>query len=123
MPLLITYEVLDVILPSVLIVMIFVATFLFTLFGIIYKRASCGLDKPDKPIPLVFLEMVDLGFPDLEKKKEEGYDMFGKVINVNAFMLLTVIIVPVISSTCFITFWNVYAIYGGCSWRCVCGEF
>ena len=42
MPSLTTYEVLDVILPSVLMVMIFVATFALTVIGIIWKRASWG---------------------------------------------------------------------------------
>ena len=119
MPSLTTYEVLDVILPSVLMVVIFIATFVLTVIGIIWKRAECGFDKPKKPIPLVFLEMVDLAFPDLEKKKDDGYDVFGRKIDVSAFMLLTVIIVPVISSTCFITFWNVYAVEEAVGGACV----
>ena len=94
MPSLTTYEVVDVILPSVLMVVIFFATLILTIIGIICKRASWGFEKPKKPIPLVFLEMVDLAFPDLEKKKDDGYDMFGRKIDVSAFMLLTVIIPP-----------------------------
>ena len=84
-----TYEVLDVILPSVLMVVIFVATFALTVAGIICKRASWGFEKPNKPIPLVltFLEMVDLAFPDLEKKKDNGYDVFGRKIE-SIYLLL-----------------------------------
>ena len=118
MPSLTTYEVLDVILPSVLMVVIFVVTFALTVIGIIWKGAKCGFNKPDKPIPLVFLEMVDLAFPDLEKNKDD-YDVFDKKIAVPAFVLLTIIIVPVISSTCFITFWNVYAVEESGGGACV----
>ena len=114
-----TYEVLDVILPSVLMVVIFVATFVLTVIGIIWKRASWGFDKPNKPVPLVFLELVDLAFPDLEKNKKNGYDVFGSGINVCAFVVLTAIIAPVISSTCFITFWNVYAVEESGGGTCV----
>ena len=106
MPSLITYEVMDVILPSVLMVVIFFATLILTVIGIIYK----GSTRPGKPVPLVFLELVDLAFPDLEKKKKEGYEVFGSGINICAFATLTALIVPVISSTCFITFWNIYAV-------------
>ena len=106
MPSLITYEVMDVILPSVLMAVIFFATLVLTVIGIIYK----GSTRPGKPVPLVFLELVDLAFPDLEKKKKEGYEVFGSGINICAFATLTALIVPVISSTCFITFWNIYAV-------------
>ena len=119
MPSLTTYEVVDVILPSILMVVIFFVTFVLTVIGIICKRASWGFEKPKKPIPLVFLEMVDLVFPDLEKKKDDGYDVFGRKVDVSAFMLLTAIIVPVISSTCFITFWNVYAVEESGGGACV----
>ena len=54
MPSLTTYEVVDVILPSVLMVVIFVATFALTVIGIIWKRASWGFETPNKPVPLVF---------------------------------------------------------------------
>ena len=118
MPSLTTYEVVDVILPSVLMVVIFVVTFALTVIGIVWKGTKCGCNKPDKPIPLVFLEMVDLAFPDLEKKKEH-YDVFDRTIALPAFVLLTVIIVPVISSTCFITFWNVYAVEESGGGACV----
>ena len=117
MPSLAAYELLDVILPSVLMVVIFVATFVLTLLGIICK--GCCFGKAKKPVPLVFLEMVDLAFPDLEKKNDKGYVIFGRKIEVSAFTLLTVIIVPVISSTCFITFWNVYAVEEAVGGACV----
>ena len=119
MPSLTTYEVLDVVLPSVLMVVIFVATFAVALFGIICKGSRWGLDKPKKPVPLVILEMVDLGFPDLEKQKEKGYDVFGQHINSKVFAALTVIIVPVITSTAFITFWNVYAVEEAAEGACI----
>lgn len=97
-------------------VVIFVATFTLVLFGIVFKRWR--LKKSDKPVPLVFVEMVDLAFPDLEKNKENEYDVFGQQIDSYAFSVLTAIIIPIISSTCFITFWNVYAVEemvgGGC---------
>ena len=83
------------------------------------KELVGGFEKPNKPIPLVFLEMVDLAFPDLEKKKADGYDVFGRKIDIPAFVLLTIIIVPVISSTCFITFWNVYAVEESGGGACV----
>ena len=118
MPSLTTYEVLDVILPSVLMAVIFVVTLALTVIGIVWKGAKCGCNKPDKPIPLVFLEMVDLAFPDLEKKNKH-YDVFDRTIALPAFVLLTVIIVPVISSTCFITFWNVYAVEESGGGACV----
>ena len=121
MPSLTIYEVVDVILPSVLMVVIFVATFVLTVIGIVWKRAKCkwGFKKPDKPVPLVFLELVDLAFPDLEKNKKYGYDVFGSGIHVRAFVVLTAIIAPVISSTCFITFWNVYAVEEAGGGTCV----
>jgi hypothetical protein len=111
-----TYEVVDVILPSVLMVLIFIVTLALTIFGIIWKGCGCG--KSDKPNPLVFLEMVDLAFPDLEKEKD-NYDVFDKTIALPAFVILTVIIVPVISSTLFITFWNVYAVEESSGGACV----
>ena len=113
-----TYEVLDVILPSVLMVFIFIVTFALTVAGIIWKGTKCGFNNLDKPIPLVFLEMVDLAFPDLEKDKN-SYDVFDKTIALPAFVILTVIIVPVISSTLFITFWNVYAVEESGGGACV----
>ena len=113
-----TYEVLDVILPSVLMVLIFIVTCALTIGGIIWKGAKCGFNNLDKPIPLVFLEMVDLAFPDLEKDKD-SYDVFDKTIALPAFVILTVIIVPVISSTLFITFWNVYAVEESGGGACV----
>ena len=111
-----TYEVLDVILPSVLMALIFIVTCALTIGGIIWK--GCGCNKWDKPIPLVFLEMVDLAFPDLEKDKD-SYDVFDKTIALPAFVILTIIIVPVISSTLFITFWNVYAVEESGGGACV----
>ena len=69
MPSLTTYEVVDVILPSILMVVIFFATFVLTVVGIICKRASWGFEKPNKPIPLVFLEMVDLAFQISRRRK------------------------------------------------------
>ena len=54
--------------------------------------------------------MVDLAFPDLEKQKKDGYDVFGKGIKSFMFAILTMMIIPVIAATCFITFWNVYAV-------------
>ena len=116
-----TYEVLDVILPSVLMVLIAIVTFALTVAGIVWKGTKCvkcGLDNSDKPIPLVFLEMVDLAFPDLEKDNT-SYDVFDKTIALPAFVILTVIIVPVISSTLFITFWNVYAVEESGGGACV----
>ena len=119
MPSLRTYEVLDVVLPSVLMVIIFVATFAASLFGVICKGSSWGLKKSKKPVPLVLLEMVDLGFPDLEKQSDKGYDVFGQHINSKVFALLTVIIAPIITSTGFITFWNVYAVEEAVGSACV----
>lgn len=116
MPSLTTYEVLDVTLPAVLIVVIFIATFLVALLGILCKRYCIG--KKDKPVPLVLLEMVDLAFPDLEKKKDD-YEVFDRPINRWCFVLLTILIAPVITSTCFITFWNVYAVEESGGGACV----
>ena len=100
-------------------VLICIATFALTIVGIIWKGAKCGCNKSDKPIPLVFLEMVDLAFPDLKKDEEDSYDVFDKTVALPAFVLLTVIIVPVISSTLFITFWNVYAVEESGGGACV----
>ena len=96
--------------------LIFIVTCALTIGGIIWK--GCGCNKWDKPIPLVFLEMVDLAFPDLEKDKD-SYDVFDKTIALPAFVILTIIIVPVISSTLFITFWNVYAVEESGGGACV----
>ena len=105
------------ILPSVLMVVIFVVTFVLVLLCVIYKRASKS--GHDKPVPLVFLEMVDIAFPDLEKKKDKGYDVFGQGINLCAFAVLTILIIPILTSTCFITFWNVYAVEEAVGGACV----
>ena len=103
-----TYILLDVTLPAVLMAVICALTFVLTLLGILYK--GIWKENSDHPVPLVFLEMVDLAFPDLEKQKKDGYDVFGKGIKSFMFAILTMMIIPVIAATCFITFWNVYAV-------------
>ena len=103
-----TYILLDVTLPAVLMAVIFALTFVLTLLGILYK--GIWKENSGHPVPLVFLEMVDLAFPDLEKQKKDGYDVFGKGIKSFMFAILTMMIIPVIAATCFITFWNVYAV-------------
>jgi hypothetical protein len=40
--------------------------------------------------------MVDLAFPDIKKDEKNSYDVFDKTIALPAFVVLTVIIVPVI---------------------------
>lgn len=112
-----TYILLDVTLPAVLMVVIFALTFVLTLLGILYKRF--WKENDDHPVPLVFLEMVDLAFPDLEKQKSDGYDVFGKGIKPYIFAILTMMIIPVIASTCFITFWNVYAVEEAIEGPCI----
>ena len=103
-----TYKVLEVEIPSILMAVIFIGTLIATIVGIMCK-CLC-VKKPEKPVPLVFMEMVDIGFPDLEKRKDSGYTVFGQEFNSNVFALLTIVIIPFITSTCFITFWNVYAV-------------
>ena len=97
---------------------IFVATFVLTVIGIICKRASWDFEKPNKPISLVFLEMVDLAFPDLEKKKDDGYDVFGCICfyaidSNNRACHLFHLLHHILECVC----------CGGGSWRCVRGEF
>ena len=117
MPSLSTYILLDVTLPAVLMAVICALTFVLTLLGILYKKF--WKDNDDHPVPLVFLEMVDLAFPDLEKQKSDGYDVFGKGIKSYIFAILTMMIIPVIAATCFITFWNVYAVEEAVGGACV----
>ena len=117
MPSLSTYILLDVTLPAVLMAVICALTFVSTLLGILYKKF--WKDNDDHPVPLVFLEMVDLAFPDLEKQKSDGYDVFGKGIKSYIFAILTMMIIPVIAATCFITFWNVYAVEEAVGGACV----
>ena len=89
-----TYELLDVTLPAVLMAVVFVITLLAVLLGICSK----GIIR-DKPVPLMFQEMVKLAFPDL--KKEGGkYQVFGKDIFPWCYAMLSIIVIPVITSTC-----------------------
>ena len=87
-------------------------TFVVTVIGILVKTHV--LDKRDHPVPSVFLAVVDLAFPaaDLEKQKRDGYGGF-----VRAYM--TAMIIPIISATCFITFWDVYAVEVEAGGACV----
>ena len=112
-----TYILLDVTLPAVLMTVVGVLTFVLTLLGILYK--CVWKENDDHPVPLVFLEMVDLAFPDLEKQKTDGYDVFGKGIKSYIFAILTMMIIPVVAATCFITFWNVYAVEEAVGGACV----
>ena len=63
--------------------------------------------------------MVHLAFPDLEKLKKHGHDVFDKGINSFIFVILTIMIIPVVAATGFITFWNVYAVEEAVGGTCV----
>jgi hypothetical protein len=93
---------------------------LIFIVGIIWKGCGCG--KSDKPIPLVFLEMVDLAFPDLEKKKD-NYDVFDKTI------YSVTCLCDIDGNNCTHHFFHfVHHVLecvrcGRVRWRCVCGKF
>ena len=63
--------------------------------------------------PLVFIETIELYFPDINKNtctKDEEIEVLGKKMSHQCFGMMSVLLIPIIVGTMFITFWNVYLV-------------
>ena len=63
--------------------------------------------------PLVFIETIELYFPDINKEKcktDEEIEVLGQKMSRQCFGIMSVSLIPIIVGTTFITFWNVYLV-------------
>ena len=114
------YQLLDKELPAVLMVFLMKLAFIVVLTVIFLKRYRFS-DNRRKMVPLVFIETVELYFPDINKEvsnSKEEIEVLGKKMSRQCFSVMSVLLIPIIVGTIFITFWNVYmveeSVGGGC---------
>ena len=116
MPTLNTYQLLDRELPAILMAVLMTLAF-FVVLGVILLKRCRSRDDNGKMAPLVFIETVELYFPDISKKEDE-IEVLGKKMSRQCFGIMSTLLIPVIVGTMFITFWNVYlveeAVRGDC---------
>ena len=106
-----TYQLLDKDLPAILMVVFMALTFIAVLLITILKRHA-GSNRGGKT-PLVFLEIVELYFPDIGREEHdnmEEVEVLGKRVSRRWFSILSVVLIPIIVGTSFITFWSVWLI-------------
>ena len=65
--------------------------------------------------PLVFIETIELYFPDIDEEESWNEEkpeilVFGQIMSHQCFGFLSVLVIPIIVGTMFITFWNVYLV-------------
>ena len=111
MPTLHMYQLLDKELPAILMAVLMTLTFLVVLAVIFLKR--CSSDDKGRMAPLVFIETIELYFPEINKeisKNEEEIEVYGKRMSHQCFGIMPVFLIPIIVGTIFITFWNVYLV-------------
>ena len=104
-----TYEALDLWVPLVIAVILVIVSFMLVTVG------CCCYDG--NYIPRIFIEIVQLNFPDMEAKKNKSdcsdpfdVDIDGSKLDKRAVIILAFLVVPVTISTMFVTFWNVYLV-------------
>ena len=112
-----TYQLWDKQLPAALTALVWLLTVIVVVIGIVLKRIAGNDDK--KVVPHIFLETMKDYFPTIntakcskDKSKRESSNPEVEVDDVKIsktwFSVMTVLLVPLIVSTMFITFWNVY---------------
>ena len=112
MPTLHTYQLLDKELPAILMAVLMTLAFFVVLAVILLKRC-CSSDDKGRMAPLVFIETIELYFPEINKeisKNEEEIEVYGKRMSRQCFGIMSVFLIPIIVGTIFITFWNVYLV-------------
>ena len=112
MPTLKTYQMLDRELPAILMAVLMTLAFFVVLVVVLLKR-RCSSDDKGRMAPLVFIETIELYFPEINKetsKNEEEIEVYGKRMSRQCFGIMSVFLIPVIVGTIFITFWNVYLV-------------
>ena len=108
MPTLHTYQLLDKELPAILMAVLMTLTFVVVLTGILIKRCRSSDDKR-KMIPLLFIGTIELYFPDIDFS-EDKIKVLGKKMSRKCFGVMSILLIPIIVGTMFITFWNVYLV-------------
>lgn len=100
------YRTLDVWVPSVSIVVIFLS--LLVLIGVkvgwkLYRHKQRLVNR-------WFFEILRIPFRDLKRDEKGRNSIYGHEIGRVSFALLVMLTVPVIISACFLTFWNIYMV-------------
>jgi len=114
MPTLHTYQLLDRELPAILMAVLMTLAFFVVLVVILLKRC-CSSDEKGRMAPLVFIETIELYFPDVNEEESWNEEkpeilVFGQKMSRQCFGFLSVLVIPIIVGTMFITFWNVYLV-------------
>jgi hypothetical protein len=104
-----TYEALDRWVPTVIAVILAIASVILVTVGF---RCYDG-----NYLPRIFIEIIQLNFPDLKAKKDKSdcsgsfnVDIDGSKLHKNVVIILAFLVVPATISTMFVTFWNVYLV-------------
>jgi hypothetical protein len=104
-----TYEALDRWVPTVIAVILAIASVILVTVGF---RCYDG-----NYLPRIFIEIIQLNFPDLKAKKDKSdcsgsfnVDIDGSKLHKNVVIILAFLVVPATVSTMFVTFWNVYLV-------------
>ena len=87
-------------------------SFAIVLVVILLKRCCASNDK-GRMAPLVFIETIELYFPDINKEKsktDEEIEVLGQKMSRQCFSMMSVLLIPIIVGTMFITFWDVYLV-------------
>ena len=106
MPSFTLYRILDVWVPSFAISLIFLS-----LFMSIGSKVGWKLHRRKRRLVNRWcFEILRLAFRDLRRDKQGGNSIYDQEIGRVSFALLVILTVPVIVSTCFITFWNIYMV-------------
>ena len=94
-----TYNVLDKVVPAVLMVTLIVVVFVVVLVITIANKG----EAPDG-----FIDFLALYFPSNKTKKKKDVEILQDILDNKWFALLPIILIPIIAGTTFITFWNVF---------------
>lgn len=100
------YQILDFWLPSIGVGLIFTSIFSLTVCKIGWKFYH----GKTKLVPRWFFEVLRLAFRDLRRNEKDQNIIYNLLIGRVSFAVTTIITVPVVFSTCFITFWNMYMV-------------
>ena len=112
MPTLHVYQLLDKEVPAILMLVLMTLAFFVVVAVILLKRCRFSDDR-GRMAPLVFIETVELYFPDINKEvssSKEEIEVLGKKMSRQCFGIMSVLLIPIIVGTMFITFWNVYLV-------------